>query len=141
MGWELILILCAGLLSLLLGALIAIMRVRTIYFGKSADGVVVGQSESSSGRTHGRIVTLYSPVVEFHHDGKKFKFTSSMAQREPIANGTKVVVRYLPADPQSSAEIGATLRMWGFPIAALFVGSIFIAVALYGGGYLGGPAR
>jgi hypothetical protein len=141
MEWQLILILCVGLLALLLGALIAIMRVRTIYFGKSADGVVVGQSTSSGGRTHGRIVTLYSPVVEFHHDGKKFKFTSSMGQREEIANGTKVVVRYLASDPQSTAEIGSSMRMWGFPIAALFVGSIFIAVALYGGGYLGGPVK
>lgn len=137
MEWQFILILCVGLLAILMGVLIAIMRVRTVFFGASADGVVVSQSESSGGRTRGKIVTLYAPIVEFQHGGKKFKFTSSMGQRESIANGTKVRVRYLPSDPASTAEIGSSMRMWGFPIAALFVGSIFVAIALYGSGYLG----
>jgi Protein of unknown function (DUF3592) len=137
MEWQFILILCVGLLAMFMGVLIAIMRVRTVFFGASADGVVVSQSESSGGRTHGKIVTLYAPIVEFQHAGKKIKFTSSMGQRESIANGTKVRVRYLPSDPASTAEIGSSMRMWGFPIAALFVGSIFVAIALYGSGYLG----
>jgi Protein of unknown function (DUF3592) len=141
MDWPLILILCVGVLSLIMGALIAVLRVRTIYFGAKAEGKVVGQSEStsSSSRSGGsmRIVTLYSPVVEFQHAGKKYKFTSSLGMRDKIAEGTKVTVRFLPDQPDTTAEIGTGMRMWGFPIAGLVVGSIFILVALYGGGYLG----
>ena len=141
MDWPLILILCVGVLALILGALIAVMRVRTIYFGASAEGVVVGQSTSTS-KTGTRVVMLYSPVVEFHDaNKKKHKFTSSMSVREMMPEGSKVTVRYLAADPESSAEIGSSVRMFGFPIAALFVGTIFIVVALWGGGYLGGTPK
>jgi hypothetical protein len=141
MGWQLILVLCVGVFVLILGALIAVMRVRTIYFGAVADGVVVGQSSSTS-RHGSRVTMLYSPVVEFHDaNKKKFKFTSSMSVPQMMAEGTKVQVRYLPAEPQSTAEIGSSMRMFGFPIAALFVGTIFIVVALWGGGYLGGTPK
>jgi len=126
-----IFILAVGGLALLCGALIAVMRVRTIYFGAKADGTIVGVAESSGGRTHNRIVTMYAPIVEFRHDGKTHKFTSSMATREPIAKGEKVVVRYLPSDPDSSAEIGTNLRMWAFPIGALLFGGVFIGIALF----------
>jgi len=125
-----ILLLSVGGLALLMGALIAVMRFRTIYFGAKADGTIVGVSETSGGMHRNRPVTMYAPIVEYSAGGKKYKFTSSMATREPIAKGEKVVVRYLPADPASSAEIGTGMRMWGFPIAALFVGGIFVGVAL-----------
>jgi hypothetical protein len=125
-----ILLLVVGGLALVCGALIAVMRFRTIYFGAKADGTIVGVSETSGGIHRNRPVTMYAPIVEYSADGKKYKFTSSMATREPIAKGEKVVVRYLPSDPVSSAEIGTGMRMWGFPIAALFVGGIFVGVAL-----------
>jgi len=140
MAWQFMLLLGVGALSLVLGALMAVTRIRTIYFGAKAEGTVVGNSEStSSSRSHGstKFTTLYAPIVEFQHAGKKHKFTSSMGTQAKIAAGTKVIVRYLPDQPEASAEIGTGMRMWGFPIAALAVGSIFILVALYGAGYLG----
>jgi len=48
-----------------------------------------------------------------------------------------VLVRFLPDQPDLTAEIGTGMRMWGFPIVAFVVGSVFILVGLYGGGYLG----
>lgn len=142
MDWPLILILCLGVLALICGALIAVLRVRTIYFGAKAEGTIVDYAEStSSSSSRGsstRFTTLYSPVVEFHHGGKKFKFTSSMGTQARGATGTKVLVRYLPDQPDLTAEIGTSMRMWGFPVIALVVGTVFIVVALWGGGYLGG---
>ncbi|MEO8487534.1 MAG: DUF3592 domain-containing protein [Betaproteobacteria bacterium] len=129
-GMQIFLVSVGGV-ALVLGALIAVMRIRTIYFGSSAEGVVVGQSTSSGGKVHGRIVTMFNPIVEFHHAGKKHKFTSSMGTREAIGNGTKVTVRYLPADPDSSAEIGTSMRMWGFPIGMLLFGGLFIGLGLF----------
>ena len=144
MEWPFILLLCLGALCLVLGALIAVMRVRTIYFGATAEGTIVGHSESTSSSRSGgstRMTTMYSPIVEFHHGGKKIKFTSSMGTQAKLEQGSKVVVRYLPDQPGTSAEIGTGVRMWSFPIVALAVGSIFIAVALYGAGYLGGTPK
>lgn len=141
MDWPFMLVLGLGVLALIMGALIAVMRIRTIYFGAKAEGTVVGHSEStsSSSRSGGstRFTTLYSPIVEFHHGGKKFKFTSSMGTQAKLVEGSKVLVRFLPDQPDLTAEIGTGVRMWSFPIVALVVGTIFILVALYGAGYLG----
>jgi len=121
-----------GILALVAGAMIAVMRLRTVYFGASAEGKVVGQSESTSTSSSGgssKFVTMYAPIVEFDHAGKKHKFTSSLGQRERMAEGSKVPVRFLPDDPDSSAEIATPGRMWGFPIAALAVGAIFVVLS------------
>ena len=123
-----------GGLALLAGCLMAVQRLRTVYFGRSAQGKVVGQSESTStsSRSGGstKFTTLYAPIVEFAHEGKKVKFTSSLGQQEKIAEGTAVPVRYLPADPGGTAEIATPARMWGFPIAALGVGALFVVLGI-----------
>lgn len=125
-----IVMLSVGGLALLGGCLMAIQRLRTVYFGRSAQGRVVGQSESTSTSSGGstKFTTLYAPIVEFAHEGKKVKFTSSLGQRDRIAEGTSVPVRYLPADPGGTAEIATPARMWGFPIAALGVGALFVVL-------------
>ena len=127
-----IVMLSVGGLALLAGCLMAVQRLRTVYFGRSAQGKVVGQSESTStsSRSGGstKFTTLYAPIVEFAHEGKKVKFTSSLGQRDRIAEGTSVPVRYLPADPGGTAEIATPARMWGFPIAALGVGALFVVL-------------
>ena len=127
-----IVMLSVGGLALLGGCLMAIQRLRTVYFGRSAQGRVVGQSESMSTSTSSggstKFTTLYAPIVEFAHEGKKVKFTSSLGQRDRIAEGTSVPVRYLPADPGGTAEIATPARMWGFPIAALGVGALFVVL-------------
>ena len=129
-----IVMLSVGGLALLAGCLIAVQRLRTVYFGRSAQGKVVGQSESTStsSRSGGstKFTTLYAPIVEFAHEGKKVKFTSSLGQQEKIAEGTAVPVRYLPADPGGTAEIATPARMWGFPIAALGVGALFVVLGI-----------
>lgn len=125
-------LLVVGILALVAGSAIAVMRLRTVYFGASAEGKVVGQSESTSTSKSGgssKFVTLYAPIVEFTHAGKKHKFTSSLGQREKIPEGAKVPVRFLPGDPDTSAEIATPGRMWGFPIAALAVGAIFVVLS------------
>ena len=129
-----IVLLSVGGLALLAGCLMAVQRLRTVYFGRSAQGKVVGQSESTStsSRSGGstKFTTLYAPIVEFAHEGKKVKFTSSLGQQEKIAEGTAVPVRYLPADPGGTAEIATPARMWGFPIAALGVGALFVVLGI-----------
>ena len=129
-----IVMLSVGGLALLAGCMMAIQRLRTVYFGRSAQGKVVGQSESmsTSSRSGGstKFTTLYAPIVEFAHEGRKMKFTSSLGEREKIAEGTTVPVRYLPADPEGSAEIATPMRMWGFPIAALGVGALFVVLGV-----------
>jgi len=128
-----IVMLSIGGLALLAGCLMAIQRFRTVYFGRSAQGKVVGQSESTSTSKRGGstdFVTMYAPIVEFAHDGRKVKFTSSLGEREKIAEGTSVPVRYLPADPGGTAEIATPGRMWGFPIAALGVGALFVVLGV-----------
>lgn len=141
MDWMMWLVLGIGVLALLSGALMAVMRVRTIYFGSKAEGKVVGHSESTSSSSSGgstRFKTLYAPIVEFSFNGKKFKFTSSLSTQDKLAEGSTVLVRFLPDQPDLSAEIGTGVRMWGFPILSLVVGSVFILAALWGGGLLGG---
>jgi hypothetical protein len=46
-----------------------------------------------------------------------------------------VRVRFLPSDPQSSAEVDSIAAMWGFPMAALLFAFMFIGLALYDSGY------
>lgn len=126
-----IVLLCVGGLALLGGCMMAVRRLRTVFYGKSAQGRVVGQSKSTSTSRRGgstEFVTLYAPVVEFAHDGRKVNFTSSLGQREKIADGTSVPVRFLPSDPEGSAEIATPARMWGFPIAALGAGALFVVL-------------
>mgnify|MGYP003515479919 FL=1 len=75
-----IVMLSVGGLALLGGCMMAVQRLRTVYFGRSAQGKVVGQSESmsTSSRSGGstKFTTLYAPIVEFSHEGRKMKFTS-----------------------------------------------------------------
>jgi hypothetical protein len=69
----------------------------------------------------------YFPVVTFRDlEGTLRRFTAvaGTASKSPPV-GTRVVVRYLRADPQS-AFIASFLHMWGAPsgLAALGVGSL-----------------
>lgn len=126
-----IVLIAVGGLALLTGCLLAVQRLKTVYAGKSAQGKVVGQSESTSTSSSGgstKFVTMYAPIVEFTHDGKKVKFTSSLGTRDQIPTGSSVPVRYLPDDPQTSAEIATPARMWGFPVMALGVGALFVTL-------------
>ena len=124
-------ILGVGCLALLAGALIAVMRMHSIMSGMRVEGLIVDAAQSSGGvDKHGRKVTMVAPVVEFRHDGKTYRFTSSMGIRDAEIARAKVPVRFLASDPQSSAEIDTPMRMWGFPVMALFVGSVFVALAL-----------
>lgn len=121
----------AGALSLLTGVMLAITRVRTLLQGLAVDGVVIAQKTSTmmSGR-EGRTTTLARPVVEFRHDGKNYRFDSSLGQKTAPTAGARVRVRFLPADPQGTAEVDTPLAMWGFPVVALAFGGLLLAAGL-----------
>lgn len=124
-----------GVLGIVMGALAAIMRLRVAFSGAKAEGKVVGHKESTSapisGSGGGRWTKTYAPIVEFEHDGKRYRFTSSMGTETKLEQGSKVTVRFLPAAPETSAEIGTGMRMWGYPIAMLAAGALFVGFALY----------
>ena len=109
-----IFILAVGCLALLLGALIAVMRVRTIFSGAKVKGTIVGTSQSSGGLDkHNRKITFNAPIVEFTHAGRKVKFTSSMGVPEGDRGG-RHGERALPArrsgkqrrDRHADADVG-----------------------------------
>ena len=125
-----------GGLALLCGALIFIMRVRSIVAGRVAEGVVVDErAESVAASRDGHVRTVSHAIFEFQHEGKTYRCQSSFGAPKGTTVGTKVRVRYLPSDPQSSGEIDSPAAMWGFPVMALIVGGIFVAVGLYDAGF------
>jgi len=125
-----------GGLAILCGILIAIQRVRTMVSGASVEGTVVGEKTGSSVRSHGKAIPMSHAIVEFKHEGKTYRCESSFGQKTRIPDGTKLKVRYLQSDPKNTAEVASFPAMWGFPLIALFVGAVFIAVALYDAGFL-----
>ena len=46
--------------------------------------------------------------------------------------GRRVPVRYLPSDPEASAEIASPARMFGLPAVALVAGAAMVAIGLWG---------
>jgi len=123
-----------GALAALIGILIGIQRIRMRVSGASAEGIVVGEKIGSSIRSHGKAIPMSHAIVEFKHEGKTYRCESSFGQKTRIPDGTKLRVRYLQSDPKNTAEVDSILGMWGLPLAALAVGAIFIAVALYDAG-------
>ena len=117
-----------GALAALSGGLV--MRIRTVVSGRVVPGVVVDEKLETGSFSRGKLVKLSHAIYEFQHDGKTYRCVSSFGKRGTTPKGTAVRVRYLPPDPQSTAEIDSLPAMWGFPIAALAFGAIAIAVGL-----------
>jgi len=142
MAWQINLFFGFGVLGLVVGAASLIMRVRTMFAGRAAAGTVVGHSESTSPPMSGNSgrpwSKTFAPIVEFSHDGRTHRFTSSLATPTKLPKGSKVVVRYMPEAPESTAEIGSGARMWGYPVMMLAAGALFMGFALYAKGNLGG---
>jgi hypothetical protein len=125
----------AGGLALLLGVVIMAVRVRMMVGGKVVDAVVVDEKIETVHSSHDNTMARLSrPVFEFRHDGKTYRSQSSLAQKKRFAKGTKVRVRYMPSDPQGTAEIDSLLVMWGFPLVLFVVAGTLIGVALYQAG-------
>lgn len=125
-----------GALAMLSGVLALIMRLRTVFQGAAVEGLVVDEKKSLHSIDRGRERYVSHAVYEFQHDGKTYRCQSSFGQKNGIAKGTRVRVRYLPSDPQGTAEIDSIPAMWGFPVMGLVIGAIFLAVGLYDAGYL-----
>jgi Protein of unknown function (DUF3592) len=124
-------VLGVGLAAMGLGAIMAARPARLSLRGARTEGEVVGQHETAS-RT--KVAgpagfTLYAPVVEFTHAGKRHRFTSSLATRDRVEIGTRVPVRFLASDPEGTADIASGLRMWALPVMALAIGAIFVALS------------
>jgi hypothetical protein len=126
----------AGALAVLTGVLALIMRLRTVLQGKVAEGTVVDERKSLHSIDDGRQHYVSHAIYEFTHDGKTFRCESSSGQKSGIAKRTRVRVRYLPSDPQGTAEIDSIPALWGFPVMGLVIGAILIALGLYDAGYL-----
>jgi hypothetical protein len=124
-----------GGFAALCGLLVGIGRLRTLFAGCAAKGRVVAHERTSSAGSDEKIHTLLAPVVEFEHGGRKVRFRSTLAQSNAPAVGSTVTVRYLPADPQTSAEIAGFVTFWLFPIGALAVGLLLLAIGLREAGY------
>ena len=120
-----------GLAVMALGAVMAARPLRLALRGARAEGEVVGEHESvSRTKVEGPAgFTIHAPVVEFPHAGKRWRFRSSLSTRERVAIGTRVPVRFLPGDPEGTAEIASGLRLWALPGMTLAVGAIFAALS------------
>jgi hypothetical protein len=118
-----------GALAALGGLAVLIQRIRTRVSGLVADGVVVDhrQATNQAGRHH---TIVYHSICEFEHDGKTYRCQSSLGLPNATPIGTKVRVRYLASDPQSTAEVDSALAMWGFPVAMLGFGVLLVLVGL-----------
>ena len=119
-----------GGLAALCGLLILVMRIRTIVSGRVVQGVVVGEKVETVQGTRNRTRSLSHAIFEFVHEGKTYRCQSSFGAPTGTPAGAAVRVRYLPADPQSSAEIDSPMAMWFFPFGALAFGALFIAIGL-----------
>ncbi len=129
-------ILGAGALSTLMGLMLAFTRVRTLAQGLAVEGRVVAQKTSTMTDRNERTTTLARPVVEFRHEGKTYRFDSSLGQKTVLAEGSKVPVRFLPSDPQGTAEVDSPMAMWGLPVVALAFGGLCLWGGLQDAGIL-----
>ena len=120
-----------GALALLCGLLMFIMRIRTLVSGCKVDARVVDEKVEISRSKSGKEVRVSTPVFEFTHDGKTYRCQSTVGSSgKSYPRGSTVKVRYLPSDPQSSAEIDTFMAFFGFPLIALVVGAAFIWVSV-----------
>lgn len=127
-----------GVFFALLGAASLVNRVRTLAGGRVVDGVVVGKKEGTRtlGRDH-QFHAAWYPIIEFDHDGRKYRSTDSLGKATPLPVGTRVRVRYLPSDPESTAVVDSFLSIWMFPIGAIVMGIVIALFAAHAGGLVG----
>jgi hypothetical protein len=132
MSIQTVLLVVGGIASVA-GLLAGLQRVRTMLAGRAADGVVVENARGSTIHSQdGTASVMLEPVVEFVHDGRKLRFKSLTGTKQGLPVGQHVPVRYLPSDPQGTAEIATPLRMFGFPAVALVAGAVLLALGLWG---------
>lgn len=127
------LLLVVGGLAFAGGVVAGVQRLRTMLAGRAAEGVVVDKARGSDIVSRdGKRAAMFEPVVEFRHDGRAIRFKSSLGTKEALPVGKRVPVRYLPSDPQGTAEIATPGRMFGLPLVALLAGAAMLAVGLWG---------
>ena len=101
--------------------------------GGRAEGVVVGSERTSgaAGRDESTGVRMfYRPKVRFATaDGRTLTFTSTAGHAKPLADGTRVSVRYDRRNPED-AEVATFASLWVFPLACLVVGVTLLLIGL-----------
>ena len=117
-----------GGLAALAGLLIFVMRVRTIVWGRVAQGVIVGEKVETHRATTNKTRSVSHAIFEFDHEGKTYRCQSTFGAPRGLQAGAAVRVRYLPSDPQSSGELDTIMAMWFFPVAAMAFGALFITL-------------
>ncbi len=120
------------------GLYFAVTQIDLVLHGATATGEVLsleaGSSTSSSGRP------AWFPIVAFEtSNGTPITFRHRTGQSPPAyAEGDKVVVTYLPNDPET-ALIAEGLMNWLLPILLLVIGPALSVVAVRG--FLGARRR
>jgi hypothetical protein len=126
--------LAAGALSVLAGFAMLVQRIRTVVSGCKVDATVVDEKVEVSHNKNGKEIRVFTPIFEFVHEGRKYRCQSTLGSSgKSHPRGSTVKVRYLPGDPQTSAEIDTFLAFFGFPLVAFVFGAAMIWVALESG--------
>ncbi len=89
-------------------------------------GVVVEMVTSRSGRS-----TTWAPVVEFTHDGRRYRFRDPVGSNPPSwGRGDRAAVLYDPANP-ADARIDRGFWNRGVPLSIGAAGALFCSAALW----------
>jgi len=101
----------------------------------SASGTTTGRvvdhelTTPSSTETSSEATSLYQPVVEFTHGGRRHRFTAVGGAVEPRPKrGTRVPVRFRPGNPET-AYVATFSNMWVMPLVWALSGAIALYVA------------
>lgn len=121
-----------GALALLAGVLMLVTRIRTMVSGRKVEATVVDEKVEISRDRQGREVRVSHPIFEFTHDGRKYRAQSTLGTQHVPKRGSRIVIRYLPSDPENTAERDTFLAFWGFPLAALLFGAALVFVGMGG---------
>lgn len=122
-----------GSLAVFVGLLVMVMRIRLYTRGLKGMGTVVWEAEHSTGPGRHKHATTRAPVIEVTDasTGRPFQFRSSFSSTASQSTiGARMPVRYMPGDPEL-AEIDGLLPMWFFPVGAVTIGAILLAIWWY----------
>jgi Protein of unknown function (DUF3592) len=123
--------LAAGVVFIIVGAVLLVFTVRFVADAERATGTVVDldrRRSSSDG------ALLFYPVVRFTTaNGEAIEFVDSTGSRPPLETpGDRVEVLYDPDDP-NDAELSGIFHVWLVPAGLLVLGSAFLGTTWFAG--------
>lgn len=114
----------AGVVLLVISIGLGVHTTRLVADGVEADGIVTGLQASRTSDS-----TTWRPEVSFMAaDGRTYRFVSSSGSNPPAyARGERVVVLYMPDNPQG-ARIKGFFSLWGGMVICGVLGVIFAGI-------------